>query len=129
MEVVTGGLKAHRDMISAISWVPRGVAKAQPAVAQLSEEELASTRAELIARGDGEDDNEEDDSEDVMEEDGEEDAIAHARAAAAAITSSSRKNKGKAAGKSAVTDGIESAMKELDMDHYDDSDNEDIMAR
>ena len=112
-------------MISAIAWVPRGAAKPQPSVVQLSEEELAATRAELIARGDGDDDEGNESDESMDEEDVEREAIAHAKAAAAAITSTSRKGKGA----SSATDGLEAAMKELDMDHYDDSDNDDIMAR
>ena len=120
--------KGLYQMISALAWVPRGVAKAVPAVAQPTEEELAATREELTARGDGEPDGDEEEnaSGSDVEPDGEEQAIAHAKAAAAAITSTR-----KAAGgsKSAATSGIEEAMKELDMDHYDDSDDDDLMTR
>ena len=115
-------------MISAISWVPRGAAKAQPVVAQPTEEELEATRVELLSRGDLDDadeQEEEDEDEDMDADDGEDDAVAHAKAAAAAIKST---KKGKSS--SAVpTDGIEAAMKELDMEHYDDSDDDGIMAR
>ena len=113
-------------MISAIAWVPRGAAKPQPVVAQPTEEELEATRAELLARGDLDDDEEDgsnDEDEDMDATDEEGDAVAHAKAAASAIKSTKK-------GKSPVaTDGIEAAMKELDMEHYDDSDDDGIMAR
>ena len=114
-------------MISAIAWVPRGAAKAQPVVAQPTEEELEATRAELLSRGDLDDadeEDEEDEDEDMDTDDGENDAVAHAKAAAAAIKST---KKGKST--AVPTDGIEAAMKELDMEHYDDSDDDGIMAR
>jgi periodic tryptophan protein 1 len=54
-------------------------------------------------------------------------AIQHAEAAAAAITSST----GRKASRLTLhaVDGISEAMNDLDMEHYDDSDDENIVAR
>ncbi|GLC43281.1 hypothetical protein PLESTB_001490200 [Pleodorina starrii] len=120
-------------MISAVSWIPKGVAKAVPTIAQPTEEELEAMRAQLEAEGDGDDDDDEDDEEpsgtdsDNMESDepakdeSVDAAVARARAVASAMASSRAAGGGKA---SAGTGGLEDAMRELDMDHYDDSGDE-----
>lgn len=125
-------------MISAVAWVPRGAAKAIPVVHEPTEEELVAAR-ELAAQQQGAGDDEEDQegsddgndagdasSDEDMEGGGEQQALARARAAAAAMSS------GRPVGGSSgmATDSIEAAMRELDMDNYDDSDDEpNIMAR
>jgi periodic tryptophan protein 1 len=115
-------------MISSLSWVPRGVAKAIPDVAQPSEEELAATRQELMSQERDDRDEYEGSSEgEEMEAEDHLQAIQHAEAAAAAITSST----GRKASRLTLhaVDGISEAMKDLDMEHYDDSDDENIVAR
>ncbi|GAX85744.1 hypothetical protein CEUSTIGMA_g13159.t1 [Chlamydomonas eustigma] len=116
-------------MISSLSWVPRGVAKATPDVAQPTEEELAATRQELLSIGKADLDDEVSGSEsDEMEAEGHQQAIQHAEAAAAAISSSAGRKVSRLSSSHAV-DGISAAMKDLDMEHYDDSDDENIVAR
>ncbi|GFR40931.1 hypothetical protein Agub_g1587 [Astrephomene gubernaculifera] len=122
-------------MISAISWIPKGVAKAVPTVAQPTEEELEAMRAQLEAEaGDDEDDegsesNSDDmDSDEPAKDESVDDAVARARAVASAMASSRAAAGGSA---SAGTGGLEDAMRELDMDHYDDSgdDEADVINR
>lgn len=116
-------------MISSIAWVPRGVAKAHPDVVQPSEEELEAARRQVEAQaGLGSDEDEEDQEEDEEDEgmdtsddDAETDAVAHAKAAAATLASGAAAA-GSKRGSKQNTDSIEAALKELDMEHYDDDD-------
>ncbi|PSC72392.1 putative WD repeat-containing [Micractinium conductrix] len=113
-------------MISALAWIPRGAAKAEPTVAEPTPEELEAMRA--AAEVDGEDvpdegsdtsDEERADSDsDMGEEEDEATAVARARAAAAALRSS----KPESGAASTGGDTLAAALAELDMDHYDDED-------
>ncbi|QCE01956.1 uncharacterized WD repeat-containing protein C17D11.16-like [Vigna unguiculata] len=87
-------------MISAISWVPKGVSKSEPIVADPPPEEEIQ---ELIA-------NHKNASEDGDNEDANDEVVAQALTVAAAV--------GKAS--TGSTDEITIALKDLDMDHYDD---------
>lgn len=130
-------------MISALSWLPKGAAKAVPTVAEPTEEELAAMREQMEAEAADMDDDDEldepssdadaDDSSDggMGEDLTAEEAVAKARAAAAALTSS--RSGAKAAGKkkggkgsSTAADGLDEALRELDMEHYDDSDDDEV---
>ncbi|GAB2286730.1 hypothetical protein Dimus_021126 [Dionaea muscipula] len=95
-------------MIAAISWVPKGVARAVPAVADPPSkeeiEELIKSGALETNDGDYEEDGDMDvdDSRQATE-------VAHASAAAAVLGKNSS--------------DIADALRELDMDHYDDEDD------
>lgn len=124
-------------MISALAWIPKGAAKPVPEAAEVSEEELAAMSAAAEAAGKEEEAREEesegseDDSGEELpdalpsdssdEEEDEAAAVARARAAAAALRAESAAAAG---GPSAGGDALASALAELDMDHYDDSDDE-----
>ncbi|PRW56745.1 putative WD repeat-containing [Chlorella sorokiniana] len=107
-------------MISALAWIPKGAAKAEPEVAEVTEEELAAMRAAAEAEGGEEGSDTEDEepssSDSEMGEEDEAAAVARARAVAAAMKSS----KGESGAPSAGGDHLAAAMAELDMDHYDD---------
>lgn len=97
-------------MISSIAWVPRGVARRVPIKHQIDKDELDAWRQDAIeesAAAQGSD----------AEEPETEDAVARARAVAAAITSTG--------GRTGTTASIEDALAQLDMEHYDDTDEED----
>jgi periodic tryptophan protein 1 len=116
-------------MISSLAWVPRGAAKAVPEMAQPTEEELEAAR-EMLAKqkgGHGDDEDEEPSTSDSDMEGGEEEAVARARAAAAAIATG--RQAGGSGAATVPTDSIEAAMRELDMEHYDDSEDENVMTR
>ncbi|GKV35566.1 hypothetical protein SLEP1_g43817 [Rubroshorea leprosula] len=105
-------------MISAISWVPKGVSKPVPDVAEPpSKEEIE----ELIKSGalqQSEDGGSEDGDDSMnVEDEKENDQVAHAVAVAEAIGSTSKNKSGSQL--EDVTDGL----KELDMDHYDEEDD------
>ncbi|KAL8136462.1 hypothetical protein V2J09_002463 [Rumex salicifolius] len=96
-------------MISAISWVPKGIAKSVPSVAEPpSKEEIE----EIIKSGAlvGHPDIEEDEEDMEVEADKEVDEIAHASVAAEVLGHAS--------------DDITDALKELDMDNYDEEDSD-----
>ncbi|KIY96146.1 hypothetical protein MNEG_11815 [Monoraphidium neglectum] len=120
---------ASSGMISCICWVPKGAAKPVPEAAPVSEEELAAMRAEAQAvaagvlgeSGEEEDDEPSDDWETEDEEMDEQEAVAKAKAVAAALAASS--SKGGSGGKTAATGDLEAALKQLDMDNYDSSDD------
>ncbi|GLI61042.1 hypothetical protein VaNZ11_003195 [Volvox africanus] len=116
-------------MISAVSWIPKGVAKAVPTVAQPTEEELDAMRAQLEAEGNDDDDDEgsgtdtaDMDSDEADKDESHDKAIARAREVSSAMTSTRAAGGGKP---SAGTGGLEEAMRELDMEHYDDSGDDD----
>lgn len=108
-------------MITAVSWIPKGNLKAVPDVAEPpSKEELK----ELIESGafarNVEGSNE--DEEEEIEEDGEEiSEVDHAKAVAEALGKSS---KSKAVSSSMEVDEVSQGLKELDMDNYDEEDDE-----
>lgn len=108
-------------MINAVSWIPKGNLKAVPDVAEPpSKEELK----ELIESGafarNVEGSNE--DEEEEIEEDGEEiSEVDHAKAVAEALGKSS---KSKAVSSSMEVDEVSQGLKELDMDNYDEEDDE-----
>eukprot|EP00878_Enallax_costatus_P018464 GHUV01019436.1.p1 GENE.GHUV01019436.1~~GHUV01019436.1.p1 ORF type:complete len:481 (+),score=199.55 GHUV01019436.1:276-1718(+) len=133
-------------MISSICWLPRGAAKPVPVAAPMTDEELAAMRekASDLAAGvlEGSDVEDADDAEPSdssgWETEGDDDdmdvesAVAKARAAAEAIASSSGRTAAGAAGSKnskgsqAAAGGLEAALAELDMDHYDSSDDEGV---
>ncbi|KAF3321397.1 Periodic tryptophan protein 1 [Carex littledalei] len=100
-------------MISAISWVPKGVSKYVPEVAELpSKEEI-----EDIVKGDLFDRSGESEDEEEMDEDTEKgDEVSQAHAAANAL------NKDQDGQSSVVVQDISDGLRELDMDHYDEED-------
>ncbi|KAF3324006.1 WD repeat-containing protein C17D11.16 [Carex littledalei] len=100
-------------MISAISWVPKGVSKYVPEVAEPpSKEEI-----EEIVKGDLFDRSGESEDEEEMDVDtGEGDEVSQAHAAANAL------NKDQDGQSSVVVQSISDGLRELDMDHYDDED-------
>ncbi|KAG2448617.1 hypothetical protein HYH02_006506 [Chlamydomonas schloesseri] len=87
-------------------------------------------RAQLEAEGDGDDDEDSEpsssdaemDSDDADKDESVEEAVARAKKVAASMASSRAAAGGSA---SAATGAIEAAMKELDMEHYDDSGDDD----
>ncbi len=109
-------------MISAIAWVPRGVAKAVPEVVEPTEEELDLLRDTVAEE---ERDDEESDGQEMEEDDEAEDAVARARAFASAVKGGRAKGNSKAepTGNSSVLDA---ALKELDLDNYDDEDDTEL---
>ena len=128
-------------MISALAWLPKGVAKAVPTVAEPSPEDLAEMQKQLAAeaKAAGEDDegsgtnsDEEEDADMNSEEGGGAGgavdaaaAVAKARKVAAAIASNRSAGGASTSGTGKKgSDDLEAAMRELDMDHYDDSDDE-----
>lgn len=119
-------------MISALAWVPKGAAKSVPDVADPTPEDLARLRALAEEEGDGEvsgsDADEgsgsDSDMEELDEEQKKENAIARARAVAGAL-----KHGREAAGDSGSredTAQLESALRELDMERYDDEDDTEL---
>ncbi|KAA8550863.1 hypothetical protein F0562_002547 [Nyssa sinensis] len=106
-------------MIAAISWVPKGVSKSVPAVAEPPskeeiEEILKSGALERCGDGESEDDDEEMDA-DVAKQ---ADEIAHALVAADALGKAS-----KSTTSGTNFDDITDGLKELDMEHYDEEDD------
>lgn len=106
-------------MISAISWVPKGVAKSVPAEAEPpSKEEIEQIlKSGLLDKREDSDDEEVEEDMNVDEsKENEDDEVAIALAAADAL--------GKATQVSSVgTDDITDGLKELDMDNYDDEED------
>ncbi|MEW5312405.1 MAG: hypothetical protein WDW38_004043 [Sanguina aurantia] len=125
-------------MISAVAWLPKGAAKPMPMRVEPTAEELEELRLLHGDEEEGEDDGDgnaddgegqdtDEEDEEIGEEVTEQGAVARAKAAAAAIKSSGGGGGGRgreaAAGTSdgpSETDVLEAALKELDMDHYDD---------
>lgn len=124
-------------MISALAWIPKGAAKAEPEQAELTAEELEAMKAAAEDDAAEEEDagsetsDEEQDSDSDMEAagEGEEEeeaaAVARARAVAAALKS----NQGESGAASAGGDSLAAAMAELDMEHYDSEGDEGAAAR
>mmetsp|Transcript_14770 Transcript_14770/g.41589 ORF Transcript_14770/g.41589 Transcript_14770/m.41589 type:complete len:507 (+) Transcript_14770:285-1805(+) len=111
-------------MISTISWVPRGAAKAVPKVMEPTEEELEHMKQAAGEEGDSGEEEDEWETDDSDMEGGEkaDDPVERARAVASALKSSaSEKALGEGSG-GMKTGKLESALKELDMDGYDDED-------
>lgn len=127
-------------MISALAWLPKGVAKAVPTVAEPSPEELAEMHKHLAAEAKAAEDDDEgsgtnsDEDEDAGMDSEEEGAggavdataaVAKARKVAASIASNRSAGGASTSGAGKKgSDELEAAMRELDMDHYDDSDDE-----
>ncbi|GAA0187229.1 chromatin/chromatin-binding, or -regulatory protein [Lithospermum erythrorhizon] len=104
-------------MISAISWIPKGAAKSVPVTADPpSKEEIEEILSNVVLRK-GEASEYENDDED-MDDDAskEEDEVAHALAAADALCSSSKDI-------NTESESIAEALKELDMDNYDEEED------
>ncbi|KAM7265888.1 hypothetical protein ACFE04_003571 [Oxalis oulophora] len=111
-------------MISAVCWVPKGVAKQDPTVAEVPSlkeiEELIKSGALDTSGGGSGSEAEEEDEDDEMAELTE--GAAQALAVANALSqggSSSKKSGGK-------LDDIADGLRELDMDNYDNEDDEDV---
>lgn len=122
-------------MISAIAWIPRGAAKAEPEQALIDNDDaeamLAAAQAEAqSASGDEIDSDSEPDSDDLSQDSDsdmdDEAAVAKAKAFAAAVKSTTKPT---AAARGPGDDSLAAAMAELDMDHYDDEDGDDLPAR
>ena len=109
-------------MISSLCWVPRGASKAVPIVAQIDEAELQQAQEQLAKLEHSKDEEGGSSEEGESSEDAEE-AGARARAVASGMESSADPPS------SSTAAGIEAAMRELDMDHYDDSDDENVISR
>ncbi|URE43054.1 Periodic tryptophan protein 1 [Musa troglodytarum] len=104
-------------MISAVSWVPKGASKSSPVVAEPpSKEEIEDIlRSGALGRsGDSEEEEQEDMDVDTSKE---ADEVAHALAAAEALSN----NQGD---KSSDFQDIADGLRELDMDNYDDEDDD-----
>lgn len=99
-------------MIAAISWVPKGASKSVPTVAEPpSKKEIEEMLKSLVMEICADSENAEDDED--MEVDAlKQDEVAHALAAASTLGCTNLE-----------TDSIEDALKELDMDHYDEEDD------
>lgn len=113
-------------MISSLCWVPRGAAKALPLALEPTEDELAE--AELAAAADHSEESDDIEDEEQDQEDSDSDADMSGEAAvqrARAVASSIARGEGG----DVAAGSIEAAMRELDMDHYDDSDEENVVAR
>ncbi|XP_066310588.1 uncharacterized WD repeat-containing protein C17D11.16-like isoform X1 [Miscanthus floridulus] len=109
-----------KGMISAISWVPRGAAKCMPVVADPpTQEEIAEAMKTFALGRDSGSDVDEDDDAGNMELDGaaeakdEVDEAARAKAVAKALAKGSSK-----------VDDVADGLRELNMDAYDDEDEE-----
>lgn len=117
-------------MIAAVCWVPKGAAKNVPIVAEPPTEEeireLLLQHAEYADAGnegeeDGEDDDEQLDAEEMAE--AEPSAVATALAAATALGATvSQSNRGQKSYEETLADGLA----ELDMDNYDEEDEEGV---
>ncbi|EFH46274.1 hypothetical protein ARALYDRAFT_914780 [Arabidopsis lyrata subsp. lyrata] len=103
-------------MISALSWVPKGAAKAIPDRAKLpSKEEIE--KLEESCEFYSEDEEEETDDE---EENGD---VAHAKAIAKEFGKSSKSKNASSSSSSMEVDEVADGLKELDMDNYDEEDD------
>ncbi|CAI9784857.1 unnamed protein product [Fraxinus pennsylvanica] len=103
-------------MIAAISWVPKGASKTVPIVAEPpSKEEIEEiVKSGVMERREDSEDAEDDED---MEVDAlMQDEVAHAMAAANALGKASKST-------NPETDSIADALKELDMDYYDEEDD------
>jgi len=119
-------------MIAAVCWVPKGAAKAVPVVAPPpSEAELRAlleSQASVLHGDHSDEDEEEEENQDLeMEEDEEtetaDDPVAVALAAAVAVGASVQ---GKKAASNSGIDGVVDGLAELDMEHYDEEDDEGV---
>ncbi|KAJ4979402.1 hypothetical protein NE237_010182 [Protea cynaroides] len=111
----------HRNkMIAAISWVPKGISKCVPVVAEPpSKEEIEEILKSGVLERSGDSENEENEEDEDMDVDSTKQTgeVAHAIAAADALGNTSNTNSG-----TNFLDLTE-ALKELDMDHYDEEDD------
>ncbi|GAB4854857.1 hypothetical protein Ancab_023442 [Ancistrocladus abbreviatus] len=96
-------------MIAAISWVPKGVAQSVPSVAEPPSKEEIEEIIETGALDTEEADYEEDDGDMDVDAAKQADEVAHASAAAEVLGKTSN--------------DITNALRELDMEHYDDEDD------
>lgn len=104
-------------MISAISWIPKGAAKSVPISADPpSKEEIEQIlNSVVLAKGEASGD-EDDDGDMAVDASMKEDEVAHALAAADSLRNSSKDI-------DAESESIADALKELDMDNYDEEDD------
>ncbi|KFM26408.1 putative WD repeat-containing protein C17D11.16 [Auxenochlorella protothecoides] len=112
-------------MISAIAWIPKGVAKAELEQTVLSPEELAALRALQAEAGTSDEESEwEEGSSDEDEVMDEEAAVAKAQAMAATVKGLTPDPEASGPAPGPSDESLAAAMAELDMEHYDDSDPE-----
>ncbi|CAI0453631.1 unnamed protein product [Linum tenue] len=109
-------------MIVAVSWLPKGVAKAVPVVAELPSKEEIEELLKSGALEDGEESGSEaEDGDTEVDAEMETNEASQALAVAEALGAKSKTNKS-----SSGVDHIADGLKELDMDNYDDDDDEEI---
>ncbi|CAL8460646.1 g176 [Coccomyxa elongata] len=116
-------------MISALCWITRAAAKDVPVLSEPTEEELEELKEAALAEAGSEDDDQLDadgaDEEETTDEDMDEAGqVAKAKAMAQMLRPSGG---GKDEGKPSISAGlssIDAAMADLDMEHYDDEDEE-----
>ncbi|KAG8370725.1 hypothetical protein BUALT_Bualt13G0013200 [Buddleja alternifolia] len=104
-------------MIAAISWVPKGVLKSVPTAAEPpSKEEIEEILKSGVLETREESENEENDENMDVDASKQDDELAHALSAANALGKSSKRS-------GATPDSLTDALKELDMDNYDEEDD------
>ncbi|KAL2556805.1 Transducin/WD40 repeat-like superfamily protein [Forsythia ovata] len=104
-------------MIAAISWVPKGASKSIPTVAEPpSIEEIEDILKSGVLERPDESENEEKDEDMNSNESQQNDKVAHALAAADALGKASKSV-------NPITDSITDALKDLEMDNYDEEDD------
>ncbi|CAI0453458.1 unnamed protein product [Linum tenue] len=109
-------------MIVAVSWLPKGVAKAVPVVAELPSKEEIEELLKSGALEDGEESGSEaEDGDTEVDAEMEFNEASQALAVAEALGAKSKTNKS-----SSRVDHIADGLKELDMDNYDDDEDEEI---
>ncbi|KAG6587643.1 uncharacterized WD repeat-containing protein C17D11.16 [Cucurbita moschata] len=109
-------------MISAVSWVPKGVCKPLPVAADPPSKETIDEllkSKDVLEEDSSKHSEDEVDEEDMDVEDANDEEIANALAVAQALGKSSETTKSET-----KYDDIAEGLKELDMDHYDDEDDE-----
>ncbi|PIN14571.1 WD40 repeat-containing protein [Handroanthus impetiginosus] len=104
-------------MIAAISWVPKGVSKSVPSVADPpSREEIEEILKSGVLKTREENENEENDENMNLDASQQDDELPRALSAANALGNGSKSSK-------AETDSLTDALKELDMDNYSEEDD------
>lgn len=103
-------------MILAISWIPKGASKAVPEAADPSSKEDEEMLKNAVLRRCQRRDVDDEDGDMGSDASEEEDEVSHALTAADALGMTLKDTKAK-------SDGIADALKELDMDNYDDEDD------
>ncbi|CAA0816714.1 Transducin/WD40 repeat-like superfamily protein [Striga hermonthica] len=104
-------------MISSISWVPKGVSRTVPTAAEPpSNEKIEELLKSGVLETRGESENEENDEDMNVDAVSQEDELSRALSAASALGKASKSSK-------MESDSLADALKELDMDNYDEDDD------